>query len=103
MDWLNRHLNETIVIDKHELRDLDKVLFNLEAVEFRSAEEVIDDYLGSALILKGSGSTLNADGELVALPHSTYDLAVDGLGILEIADRKAEISTDRAKYTLTVE
>lgn len=46
MDWINSHVNETIVIEKKELRDLDKIHFNLEAVEFRSAEDVIDDYLG---------------------------------------------------------
>ncbi|MDH6368988.1 hypothetical protein M2444_000766 [Paenibacillus sp. PastF-3] len=102
MDWINSHVNETIVIEKKELRDLDKIHFNLEAVEFRSAEDVIDDYLGSAIILKGFGSTLNADGELVSLPHSTYDLAIDGLRIEDIGDRKAEITTDRAIYTLSV-
>lgn len=102
MDWLSSHVNETITIEKKELRDLDKVHFNLEAVDFRSAEDVIDEYLGSALILKGAGSTLNADGELVSLPHSTYDIAVDGLHIEDIGDRKAEITTDRAKYILSL-
>lgn len=103
MDWLNKHLNHTIVIDKHEIRDLDKVLFNLEGVEFRSSEDVVDEYLGTALILRGNGSTLNADGELVALPQSTYDLVVDGLRIVNIEDNKIEINTDRAKYSITVE
>ncbi|MEK5416995.1 hypothetical protein BSK49_22575 [Paenibacillus odorifer] len=103
MDWLNNHLNETIAIEKKELRDLDKVHFNLEAVDFRSADDVIDEYLGSALILRGFGSTLNADGELVSLPQSTYDLAVEGLQIVDLADRKAEITTDRANYTLSVD
>jgi hypothetical protein len=102
-DWLTGHVNETIVIEKKELRDLDKVHFNLEAIEFRDAEDVIDDYLGSALILRGFGNTLNADGKLVSLPQSTYDIAVDGLRIEDIGDRKVEVSTDRAKYILSLD
>lgn len=103
MDWLTSHLNGTIVIEKKELRDLDKVHFKLESVDFRNAADVIDEYLGSALILRGFGSTLNADGELVSLPHSTYDIAVDGLRIEDIGDSKVEITTDRARYILSID
>jgi len=102
-EWMNMHLSKAITIAKKELRDLDKIHFNLEGVEFRGAEDVIDDYLGSALILRGFGNTSNADGELVPLPQATYDLAVDGLRIETIAEHNIDLTTDRAHYTITVD
>jgi len=100
--WLNAHVDHTIVIEKKELSDLDIVHFRLEEVAFRNAEDVIDDYLDSALILKGHGSTLNRDGELVPLPQPNYEIAVSGLHLGPLAEERIQVDTDRANYVLTV-
>ncbi|WP_042198692.1 hypothetical protein [Paenibacillus camerounensis] len=100
-DWLNSESGQTVVITKQELDDVDTVHFSLESVDYRGAEEVIDDYLGDALILRGSGNTLNGDGELVPLPQPSYEIAVSGLQLHSAEAERAELQTDRAKYTLS--
>lgn len=102
MDWLNAQEGKTIVIKKQELEDLDTVHFNVETVDYRSAEDTIDDYLDDALILRGSGSTLNADGELVPLPQQSYEIAVQGLKVNSSAADRAELQTERAKYEISL-
>lgn len=101
-EWLASEVNETIVITKEELNDLDTVHFSLEHVDYRNSEDTVDDYLDDALILRGSGSTLNADGELVPLPQQSYEIAVSGLKLHTIEADKVELQTDRAKYTLAL-
>ncbi|MBT2287841.1 hypothetical protein J7E73_01605 [Paenibacillus albidus] len=101
-EWLNTHVNATIVIEKQELDDADKVHFQLEAVDYRDAEDVLDDYLDSALILRGSGSTMNDGGESVPLPQASYEIAVSGLELNAKNDNKLEIKTDRATYVLSL-
>ncbi|WP_342479921.1 hypothetical protein NST07_18370 [Paenibacillus sp. FSL L8-0340] len=101
LDWLDAHANQTVVIKKQELEDLDTVHFQLENVEYRTAEDKIDNYLDDALILRGSGNTLNGDGELVPLPQHSYEIAVSGLHLDNIGEDKAELQTDRAKYALS--
>lgn len=102
IDWLEAQEHATLVIKKQELDDLDTVHFNLEAVDYRNADDVIDEYLDSALILRGSGNTLNADGELVPLPQHSYEIAVSGLKLNTVTDDNVELQTDRAKYSLTL-
>lgn len=102
IDWIEAQEAATLVIKKQELDDLDTVHFKVETVDFRNAEDVLDEYLGSAVILRGSGNTLNADGELVPLPQPSYELAVSGLQLNTIAEDHVELQTDRAKYSLTL-
>ncbi|MFD1774643.1 hypothetical protein [Paenibacillus rhizophilus] len=102
-DWLNGHTGGTIVIEKQELEDRDKIYFKLERVDYRDADDVIDDYLDSALILHGTGSTMNADGELVSLPLQSYEIAVSGLAFTSADETRVQAQTDRAKYTLALE
>lgn len=101
-DWLNDQAGTTIVIKKQELDDVDTVHFTVETVDYRSAEDTIDDYLDDALILRGSGSTLNADGELVPLPQPSYEIAIQGLKINSAAEDRADIQTERAKYEISL-
>ncbi|ASA21746.1 hypothetical protein [Paenibacillus donghaensis] len=102
-DWLQSHLNATIIIEKQELEDLDKVYFHLKGIDYREAADVLDEYLDNALILQGSGSTLNADGEQVPLPQTNYELAVSGLLIESLQLNTVKLTTERAKYVLSVE
>ncbi|OKP88781.1 hypothetical protein A3842_05100 [Paenibacillus sp. P3E] len=101
MDWLTAQGGETLVIDKQEMKDLDTVHFNLETVDYRDAEDVIDEYLDSALILRGTGNTLNRDGKLVPLPQLNYEIAVSGLQLDTVHDGQVELRTDRAKYSIS--
>ncbi|WNS45078.1 hypothetical protein [Paenibacillus sp. MMS20-IR301] len=102
MEWLEAQPEASLVIEKQELDDLDTVHFNLNSVDYRNADDVIDEYLSSALILRGSGSTLNADGELVPLPQPSYEIAVNGLKVIALAEDHVELQTDRAKYSLVL-
>ncbi|WP_379127082.1 hypothetical protein [Paenibacillus sp. sgz500958] len=99
--WLNTHIGHTLIIEKKELSDLDIVQFSLEAVDYRDAENVIDDYLDSAVILKGHGSTQNKDGDLVPLPQPTYEIAVSGLHVDANHEGSIQVDTERAKYVLS--
>ncbi|AIQ69112.1 hypothetical protein [Paenibacillus graminis] len=101
MDWLTAQAGETLVIKKQEMSDLDTVHFNLENVDYRNTEDVIDEYLDSALILRGTGNTLNRDGELVPLPQQNYEIAVSGLLLEKVDDGQVELRTERAKYSIT--
>ncbi|UQZ37057.1 hypothetical protein C2I18_28080 [Paenibacillus sp. PK3_47] len=101
-EWLSEQAGTTIVIKKQELEDLDTVHFTVESVDYRSAEDTIDDYLDDALILRGSGSTVNGDGEPVPLPQPSYEIAVQGLKINSAAEDRAEIQTDRGKYEISL-
>ncbi len=101
MDWLTAQAGETLVIKKQEMSDLDTVHFNLENVDYRNTEDVIDEYLDSALILRGTGNTLNRDGELVPLPQQNYEIAVSGLLLENVDDGQVELRTERAKYSIT--
>lgn len=102
-DWLNTHVDQTLIIEKHELSDLDIVHFKLESVEFRNGEDTIDDYLDNALVLRGNGNTLNAAGELVPLPQHSYEIAVSGLRFSPSDDKRFQVQTERAKYILSIE
>ncbi|MBY9079261.1 hypothetical protein KIH86_22605 [Paenibacillus sp. HN-1] len=102
-EWLEEHIGETVVIEKQEMEDSDKVYFKLDRVDYRDADSVIDDYLDSALILHGTGSTMNGDGELVALPGQSYEIAVSGLSFEPAGAGNVAAKTERAKYTLTIE
>ncbi|KAA9006595.1 hypothetical protein F4V43_06535 [Paenibacillus spiritus] len=100
--WLEERMGRTIAIDKREQDDLDSVQIELSGVDYRDAEAqgVIDDYLDSAFILRGLGSTLNAEGERVPLPTSSYEIAVPGLSVRPEGDSLV-LHTERAEYTLS--
>ncbi|MNI19796.1 hypothetical protein D3C73_732430 [compost metagenome] len=70
-------------------------------MDYRNTEDVIDEYLDSALILRGTGNTLNRDGELVPLPQQNYEIAVSGLLLEKVDDGQVELRTERAKYSIT--
>ncbi|QWU13936.1 hypothetical protein SAMN04487895_101193 [Paenibacillus sophorae] len=102
-DWLNGHTGGTIVIEKQEMEDRDKVYFKLDRVDYRNADDVVDHYLDSALILHGTGSTMNADGDLVPLPLQSFEIAVTGLAFSSADEKRVQAQTERAKYTFTLE
>ncbi|WP_019910834.1 hypothetical protein [Paenibacillus sp. HW567] len=102
LDWLAAQAGATIVIKKQEMNDLDTVHFSLETVAYRNADDVIDDYLDSALILRGTGNTLNRDGEPVPLPQQNYEIAVSGLRLDTVEDSQVELRTDRGKYSISL-
>ncbi|ANF96763.1 hypothetical protein [Paenibacillus bovis] len=100
-DWLNKHKDNTIIIEKKELDDTDIVHFTLSDIDERNEDNEIDDYLESALLLRGEGVTQNADGEEVQVPRDTYEIITHDLRIDEISDSRVQLNTERAAYTLT--
>ncbi|WP_169810166.1 hypothetical protein [Paenibacillus antarcticus] len=99
--WLNSHLDHTIIVKKEEDDDIDQVHIQLSQFEFRQTGEGSDAYLDSALVLQGKGSTLNNDGDLVPLPQDMYDIATTGLEIINLVSEEIELHSARAKYTIS--
>lgn len=102
-DWLNSHLDKTIIVQKREQDDIDQVHFNLSQFEVRQHDEGIDGYLEPSIILKGTGSTMNSDGDLVPLPQDSYDIVTTDMKIIDQDFEELELSTTRAKYNISIE
>ena len=102
-EWLNTHLDKTIIVQKREQDDIDQVYFKLSQIEIIQRDEGVDDYLDNAIILKGTGSTMNSDGDLVPLPQDTYDIVTTDLKITDLDFEELELSTTRAKYIISLE
>ncbi len=100
-EWLNRYTGTTLVIEKQELDDTDIVHFVLSDVDERSQDNEIDDYLESALLLRGEGRTQNAEGESVPVPGDTYEIITNDLRIDEINDEHVHLTTERATYKVS--
>ncbi len=100
-EWLNRYTGTTLIIEKQELDDTDLVHFTVSSIDERSQDNEIDDYLESALILRGEGRTQNDEGESVPIPGDTYEIITNDLRIDEINDEHVKLNTERAAYTLS--
>lgn len=102
-EWLNTHLDKTIIVQKREQKDIDQVHFKLSQFEVRQAAEGSDAYLDNAIVLKGKGSTMNSDGNLVPLPQDTYDIVTTDLKITDFEFEEIELNTARADYIVSLE
>ncbi|WP_322904277.1 hypothetical protein [Paenibacillus campi] len=100
-EWLHRYIGTTLIIEKQELDDTDTVHFTLSGVDERSQDNEIDDYLESALLLRGEGHTQNDDGETVPVPGDTYEIITHDLRIDQIDDANVHLNTERATYKLS--
>lgn len=103
-DWIEQHKQDLIRIEKEEQNDRDVVQFKVESLDFRGNEDIFDDYLESALILKGTGSTVIDGGDLVPLPQPEYEIALSGFSVSgeETGDHAFTVRTERAAYSFSV-
>ncbi len=102
-EWLEKHMNETVLIRKEEQDDLDETRVQLEGVEYKESVQTIDDYAeGSSLILHGPGSVLNEQGD-IPLPQNTFQIYVDGLSECKVEGSSLTMTTERAKYMISVQ
>lgn len=101
-DWLEQQIGKILIIEKQELDDTDVIHFTLSAIDQRDQDNEIDDYLESALLLRGEGRTQNADGESVPVPSDTYEIITHDLRIDEATEQRIRLNTERATYTLSV-
>ncbi|MWV43178.1 hypothetical protein GRF59_06000 [Paenibacillus sp. HJL G12] len=100
-EWLEKHLQKTILIRKEEQGDLDETRVLLEGVEYKENVSTIDDYAeGSSLILHGPGKVLNEQGD-IPLPQNTFQIYVDGLADCQAGEDGITMKTDRAKYFIS--
>ncbi|MDO3410820.1 hypothetical protein QWJ34_13690 [Saccharibacillus sp. CPCC 101409] len=100
-EWLNALNGKTIKIEKTENGDTDIVHFELQEVGERPQDNPVDDYLERALLLRGSGSIVNADGESVPVPGDTYEIVLNELEVGGQGGTSLSLKNDRAEYTLT--
>ncbi len=101
-EWLNGKAGQTLKIEKKENDDTDIVHFELEEIGERPQDNPVDDYLERALLLRGSGSILNADGEKVPVPGDTYEIVLNDLQVDSQNEERLTLKNDRAEYTLDV-
>lgn len=102
-DWLNAHKQQTVMIRKQELEDIDQTRITLEDVEYKPSTQTIDEYTeGDSLILHGSGAVVNEQGD-IPLPQSTYQIYVDGLKHANVQDQQLSMETERAKYEIFIQ
>ncbi|MNP16311.1 hypothetical protein D3C76_1087010 [compost metagenome] len=100
-EWINNKLDQTITIQKKEQEDIDQVSFKVSQFDIRYPGEAKDDYLDSAIVLKGTGSTMNSDGDYEPLPQNTYEIIIADLEITNINNEEVELTTTRAKYSIS--
>ncbi|MFD1888117.1 hypothetical protein [Paenibacillus wenxiniae] len=100
-EWLNRYIGTTLIIEKQELDDTDIVHFTLSSIDERSQDNEVDDYLESALLLRGEGRTQNAEGESVPVPGDMYEIITHDLRIDEMNNEHVHLNTERATYKLS--
>jgi len=102
-DWLEANTDKEIRIRKREQDDTDEVRIGLEGFELSGDRtDAIDDYTkGSALVLRGSGSTATDNGE-APLPSDTFEIPLEGLAVVSAGDGELVIRTERARYELTL-
>jgi len=101
-DWLNTQLNQVIIIQKREHDDVDHVQFNMSQYEIVEAGDASDDYMDSALILKGTGSIMNSTGDFVPLPQESYEIVLTNLTITNFDTDEIELITSRANYNISL-
>ncbi|CAM3426646.1 MULTISPECIES: hypothetical protein [Saccharibacillus] len=102
-EWLKGKSGQTLHIEKKENEDTDIVRFELEEIGERPQDNPVDDYLERALLLRGSGSIVNGEGESVPLPGDTYEIGINELAIGSQSGDRLELTNDRAAYALSVE
>ncbi|MEJ8302411.1 hypothetical protein [Saccharibacillus sacchari] len=100
-EWLTGKVGQTLKIEKQESGDTDVVHFELREISERSQDNPVDDYLERALLLHGSGSIVNGDGESVPLPGNTYEIVLNELEIGKQNESQLALKNDRADYTLS--
>ncbi|HUC90831.1 MAG TPA: hypothetical protein VMS09_02255 [Paenibacillus sp.] len=104
-EWLEAHRDQTLLITKREMDDLDRVKLHLDNSEFQqlAESESIDDYTdGVALLLHGEGAVLNGGGEH-PLPQDTFVISMAGLSDAHALGDSLELTTERASYTIMTE
>lgn len=100
-NWFDRHKQKELQIRKEENGDRDVSTITLEDVEFVQHHDV-DGYLPSqAVVLKGEGTVLAADGEK-PLPGKTYEIALTDQWFSAADERSLHLSTERGTYLIEV-
>jgi hypothetical protein len=99
MEWLKKHTNQYIKIQKYEQSDTDEIHIQLFDINLRPRTNAYDDYAnGPAVLLHGQGS-VRVDGQQVKLPQDRYVIPVEGISITEMEDNRMLLKTERAEYT----
>lgn len=100
-NWFEDHKHKSILIEKQEQDDLDKVELEVQEVGLLDQAVTDDDYIPSyAVVLRGMGTIQNRDGEMVRLPQDYYEIPLDGHYEGTVESGKLELQTERAHYSI---
>ncbi|ARI75706.1 hypothetical protein [Halobacillus mangrovi] len=100
-DLLQQWSGKTIRITKHELRDQDTVIMNLDHIDYSRDTRRIDDYEPMhALHLHGTGRTETDLENFQPVPSSYYEIPLEDTTQYQFNDTHFSLVTDRGTYTI---
>ncbi|EIT85879.1 hypothetical protein A374_08589 [Fictibacillus macauensis ZFHKF-1] len=95
-NWIPAHIS----IKKEEQDDIDYIHISLEKATFEQ-RQTIDDYVSDHVLFL-HGTAFNEDhGQETQLPSLRYEIPLDGIDHIQIAESKLTFTTDRGNYTIT--
>ncbi|WLD94802.1 hypothetical protein [Alkalihalobacillus sp. AL-G] len=97
---LNNWVSQQLLIQKEEMNDLDETFLTLEDVRYKPQPRDTEDYMeGNTLQLSGEGLIL--EGQMTAsLPYESYDIPLEGLENVMIAEDNLSFDTARGRYRI---
>lgn len=101
-NWFNGKSNHTLMIEKEEERDRDRVQLRLERFDVSEHHnQSIDGYGDSlCLLLHGPGVVITA-GHEAPLPGDSFVIGLDDLTGTEVREDQVVLLTERGKYSIT--
>ncbi|WP_226035143.1 hypothetical protein [Aquibacillus saliphilus] len=100
---LQKWNGKKIKISKHELKDYDNTLMELNSISYSKDTRRIDGYQSMhSLKLNGPGETQNAENEFEPLPASFYEIPLEDSTLYQYNESQFSLITDRGTYTIEI-
>jgi len=103
IQWLENHVNASVVITKLEDGDQDQVNLHLDKVSVgHLREKDPDEYVAKeAILLQGEGM-IQSGGHTASLPLDAYEIPITDQMKASVDSNRLQIVTERAKYSLQI-
>jgi hypothetical protein len=99
--WFEANMEKTVLIQKEEQTDLDRIELDVQEVGILDQSESEDAYIpNQAVVLRGVGTIQNQNGEKQRLPGDYYEIPLEGSIQGAKKTNGLEIHTQRAHYLI---
>lgn len=100
-NWFEANIEKTMLIQKEEQTDLDRIELDVQEVGILDQSESEDPYIPNhAIVLRGVGTIQNQEGEKQRLPNDYYEIPLEGSIQGSEKTNGIEIHTERAHYRI---